>query len=76
MSRLKTIVDAIVAESSGVQARLLVARIGLKAGVNLSRITPSTPDNPELERKILQAARQVLGRDLQIEDRNAEEAQK
>ena len=30
----------------------------------------------ELESKILQAARQVLGRDLQIEDRNAEEAQK
>ncbi len=76
MSRLKTIVDAIVAESSGVQARLLVARIGLKAGVNLSRITPGTPDNPELERKILQAARQVLGRDLPIEDKNAEEAPK
>ncbi|MEQ8353135.1 MAG: hypothetical protein RH862_16780 [Leptospiraceae bacterium] len=76
MSRLKNIVDAIVAESSGVQARLLVARIGLKAGVNLSRITPNTPENPELEKRILQAAHQVLGRELQIQEKNGEEAQR
>ena len=66
MSNLKTIVDAILKESNGLQAKLLLARVGLKAGVNLSRVGEDFPDNPQLEARVRQAAREVLGRDLLI----------
>ncbi|RME91776.1 MAG: hypothetical protein D6767_04510 [Candidatus Hydrogenedentota bacterium] len=67
MGRLKKIVKAIESESSGVQGRLLLARVGLKAGVNLSKITENTPDNPEIEKRILAAARVVLRKEIKIE---------
>ncbi len=66
MGRLKRIIDAIRAESGGVQAKLLVARVGLKAGINISEINESTPDDREIEAKLLEAARNILGKDIRI----------
>ena len=64
MGNLKRIVDSIKAESSGVQANLLVARVGLKIGVSLKNIDENTPDNPELETRILNAAETILQKEL------------
>ncbi|RMH70100.1 MAG: hypothetical protein D6675_10440 [Gemmatimonadetes bacterium] len=66
MGRLKKIIDAIAAESKGAQAKLIVARVGLKAGVNLSKIDESTPDDPVLEEKLLKAAHAILGKPITI----------
>ncbi|MEM7183641.1 MAG: hypothetical protein AAF518_22225 [Spirochaetota bacterium] len=67
MGRLKKLVDAISEESGGVQGRLLIARIGLRAGVNLAKITENTPDNPTLETKLHKAIKQILGKDITID---------
>ena len=67
MGRLKMLVDAVSEESGGVQGRLLVARIGLKAGVNLTKITAKTPDNPTLEAKLHKAIKQILGKEISID---------
>lgn len=64
MGRLNQIIESIKAESSGVQAKLLVARVGLKIGVNLARIDEDTSDNPELESKLLKATREILHKDI------------
>ena len=64
MGNLKRIVESIKAESSGVQANLLVARVGLKIGVSLKNIDENTPDNPELETRILNAAETILQKEL------------
>jgi len=64
MGNLKRILDAIKAESSGVQAKLLVARVGLKVGVSLARVDENTPDNPELGTRLLKAAQEILHRDV------------
>ena len=67
MGNLHQIVEAIKSESNGVQARLLVARVGLKAGVNLSTITPTTPNNPALEARLIKIANEVLGKELVLD---------
>ena len=67
MSNLHRIVEAIKSESSGVQARLLVARVGLKAGVNLTKVTATTPNNPALEARLLKIAQEVLGKELALD---------
>jgi len=64
LGRLNQIIESIKAESSGVQAKLLVARVGLKIGVNLARIDEDTSDNPELESKLLKATREILHKDI------------
>jgi hypothetical protein len=64
MSRLKKIVDYIQCSSSGAQAKLQIARVGLKSGMNLSLINENTPDNPEVEKKLLRSAKEVLGIDI------------
>jgi hypothetical protein len=66
MENLKRIIEVIEAESSGVQAKLLVARVGLKIGVSLARINENTPDNPDLENRILKAAREILHKDISL----------
>ncbi len=66
MGNLHQIVEAIRAESSGVQARLLVARVGLKARVNLVKVTPATPNNPELEARLLKIAQEQGTRIFQV----------
>ena len=64
MGNLNRIIAAIKAESSGVQAKLLVARIGLKTGVSLVGINESTPNNPELETRLLEAAHEILHKEI------------
>ncbi len=64
MGNLNRIIEAIKAESSGVQAKLLVARIGLKTGVSLVGINENTPNNLELETRLLRAAQEILHREL------------
>lgn len=66
MGRLKKIVDAIQNSSSGVQGKLQLARVGLKTGMNLSLVNDNTPDNIELEKKLIKAAREVLGIDISL----------
>ncbi len=64
MGNLKRILEAIKAESSGVQAKLLVARVGLKVGVSLARVDENTPDNPVLGARLLKAAQEILHREI------------
>jgi len=66
VGNLCRIVDCIRAESSGIHAKLLVARVGLKVGVSLTGIDESTPNNPELEGRLIEAARTVLHRDFVV----------
>ena len=64
MGNLNQIVEAIKAESSGIQAKLLVARVGLKVGVSLAGVDENTPDNPELATRLLRAAQEILHKDI------------
>ena len=64
MGNLNRIIAAIKAESSGVQAKLLVARIGLKTGVSLVGINENTPNNPALETRLLEAAQAILHKEI------------
>ena len=67
MGNLCRIVDTIRAESSGIHAKLLVARVGLKVGFSLSGITESTPNNPALEGRLIEAACAVLQKDIVVD---------
>lgn len=66
MQRLKKIVDSILKQSKGAQGRLLLARVGLISGINLILVTDKTPNNPEIENKILHSYRQITGNDLEV----------
>jgi hypothetical protein len=66
MGRLKKIVDYIQSSSSGAQAKLQIARVGLRSGMNLSLISENTPDNPEVEKKLLRSTKEVLGIDIAL----------
>ena len=67
MGNLCRRVDCIRAESSGIHAKLLVARVGLKVGISLAGIDESTPNNPALEGRLIEAARAVLQKDLVVD---------
>ncbi len=66
MGMLWNIVSALKKESSGTQGKLLIARVGLKAGINLAQVTEKTEDNPVLAERILKSAKEVLGKELML----------
>ena len=67
MGNLYRIVDTIRAESSGIHAKLLVARVGLKVGVSLAGIDETTPNNPALEGRLIAAAGALLHKELVVD---------
>ena len=69
MSKLKDILEAIGGHSSGVQRKLLLARVGLKAGIDLTKINDETPNNPELENRLINIANEILGIQLDLDSR-------
>ncbi|RME77871.1 MAG: hypothetical protein D6785_12345 [Planctomycetota bacterium] len=56
--RLKKLVDFVKANSTF--TNLTLARISLKVGMDINEITASTPDDPELEKKLIQAIKEVM----------------
>lgn len=46
--------------SSGLDAKDVKGKLGLRSGTLLSLINPNTPDNPETIAKLKQAAKEVL----------------
>jgi hypothetical protein len=59
--RLKNIVDYV--KSRVHFKNLAVACLNLKAGMNVDDFREKTPDNPELEQKLIQGAKEILGVD-------------
>lgn len=67
MSKLKKILEEIQQHSGkGVQSKLALARIGLKAGINITQIDESTPSNPELEERLIKASKEILNIDIRL----------
>ncbi|MCB1190552.1 MAG: hypothetical protein KDK90_08975 [Leptospiraceae bacterium] len=68
MSRLRDIINEIQAHSGkGVQAKLILARIGLKTGINISQTADLSYSDPELEEKLIKAAKEVLKIDIKLD---------
>lgn len=59
--RLKHIVDYV--KSRVHFKNLAVACLKLKTGVNVDDFKENTPDNPELEQRLIQAAKEILDDD-------------
>ncbi len=66
MSKIKQIIGIILSESSGLDAKLKLTRIGLKAGINLSNYTEGSPEDPEKIEKLLKSAKEVLGKEIKL----------
>lgn len=47
-------------QASGLDPKETKGKLGLRSGILLSLINPSTPDNPETVAKLRQAAKEVL----------------
>ena len=59
--RLKAIVDIVKAKS--VFKNLAVALLSFKVGQDVDAFTDSTPDDPELEAKLVEEAKKILKTD-------------
>lgn len=64
MGKLKRILDKMIELEQVAFPKLLLSRIGLKAGISVNTITENSPDNPELEKKLLKAIKEVTGKEI------------
>ncbi|RME91790.1 MAG: hypothetical protein D6767_04495 [Candidatus Hydrogenedentota bacterium] len=66
MNRIKQLIEAEIAkEHGGLIAKVMLSRVGIRAGINISKIDENTPYDPELAKKLLNAASQILNRPIQ-----------
>ena len=59
--RLKKIVDHVKARSFF--KNLAISMLNMKLNTDVERFSDNTPDDPELEKKLIEAAKEVLGKD-------------
>ena len=60
----KHIEKEIAKSRSGMIARILLSRIGIKARFNITQITKATPYNNDTKERLLQSASEIIGRDI------------
>lgn len=66
MNRIKILIENEIAKDhGGLIAKIMLSRVGIRAGINITSITEDTPFDPEKAQALLTAAEQILNRPIE-----------